>query len=120
MSGNSSDTRNSQRTISGVLVHILGLFLGLFGAVPVYLLSNAAFTEANAKNALNWQVFVLATSIVFGAMAFGLKPVSDVFVILAAFGILLLGILDIVFCFWATVEAIGGTEWTYPITPEFF
>ncbi|WP_166035690.1 DUF4870 domain-containing protein [Halorussus pelagicus] len=100
-------------------VHILGLFFGIFGTGIVYLLSDARFTKANATNAVNWQIFVLVSSIVFGLMAFGLESVSGLFVIVGAFGILIVGLLDLVFCVLAAFKALGGAEWKYPITPTF-
>jgi len=119
MSSNISSREDDQSTILGVAVHVLGLFFGIFGAGIVYLLSEAGFTKANATNAMNWQIFVLVSSIVFGLMAFGLEPVSGLFVIVGAFGILIVGLLDIVFCILATFKALGGAKWKYPITPEF-
>ncbi|NEU57312.1 DUF4870 domain-containing protein [Halorussus sp. MSC15.2] len=115
----SSENRGgAKRTIFGTIVHLLGLFFGILGVGVVYLLSDAAFTKANARNALNWQIFVLLVGAVLGVIAFGLKPVSDLFVILAALGTLLLVLLNTVFCLVAAVKALRGQEWRYPFTPN--
>ncbi|MFC4449563.1 DUF4870 domain-containing protein [Halorussus aquaticus] len=114
----SEDRSAAKRTIFGTIVHLLGLVFGILGVGVVYLLSDAAFTKTNARNALNWQIFVLVVGALLGVMAFGLKMVSDWFVILAALGTLLLVVLNTVFCLVAAVKALRGQEWRYPFTPD--
>ncbi|SFR87579.1 hypothetical protein SAMN05216559_0377 [Halomicrobium zhouii] len=101
------------RTILGVTVHGLGLVFGIFGPGLVYLLSRGEFSKANARNALTWQLFVLVG--LAGLLAVFFTTDSDP-VGLAAGGLLLaLLLVDAVASLWATVKAIGGEAWSYPL-----
>lgn len=109
---------SKEKSVTGILVHLIGLFSGFVGAGIVYLLSNDDFSKSNAKNALNWQIFLFTLISVFVVLAFGLESVLSLGTILSIVAILLLLLLDVVFCLWAAIKAAGGTEWAYPITPE--
>lgn len=109
---------SGQRTILGVLVHLIGLVFGILGVGLVYLVADADFTESNARNALNWWVFVFGAGIAIVVMAFVLGAVVDMFVILAALLAVVLGFLGLGFSIWATVKAAGGEAWKYPLAPS--
>lgn len=70
----SVDSPSGQRTILGVLVHLIGLIFGFIGAGVVYLLANDEFTKSNARNAVNWQVFWFGAIIVMLVVAFASGP----------------------------------------------
>ncbi|GAB3690384.1 hypothetical protein GCM10028857_26710 [Salinarchaeum chitinilyticum] len=137
----------AQRPLTGILVHLLGLFTLAAGPAVAYLVSEHEFTRRNARNATNWQLFFLVTFIGSVAAVFGLselqvpdaftvpEAVSDAFavpdVVATAFGFLavllvfawfvilmLLSLLNFVFPLIATGKAIFGEAWTYPVAPD--
>ncbi len=116
----SVDSPSGQRTILGVLVHLIGLIFGFIGAGVVYLLANDEFTKSNARNAVNWQVFWFGAIIVMLVVAFGLGSVVGEFVILAALFFFGLVFADFAFCVWATVKAVSSEAWEYPLAPDLF
>jgi len=123
-----------ERSLGGILVHLLGLLTGFIGPILVYAISDHEFTRANARHALNWHVTVFVLSIVamvtffLGAdeLTVGGEPtelsllpapldtvfgvVGMVLVIIMMVAILLTFIYTIV----ATLKAIFGSIWTYP------
>lgn len=109
---------SEQRTVLGILVHLLGLVFGIFGAGPVYLLSSNESTKTNARNALNWQLFFLIAFFLLFALGFGLQTISEIIALFIILLILVLLFLDFVFCLWAAVKATGGNAWEYPLAPE--
>jgi uncharacterized Tic20 family protein len=115
---NSTAPASGRRTILGIIVHLTGVFFGLFGAGIVYLVSNSSFTNENARNAVNWQLLVTGVVIVAAVVAFGLGTVSDWAAIIAAFGAVAVLILNLLFCGIATLKAAGGEAWTYPGAPK--
>jgi uncharacterized Tic20 family protein len=129
----------ANRTVGGVLVHLLALPLGLFGAGLVYLLASHPFTRANARHALNWHLSVVLVT-VLGGLAFLLgadtvrvagavvgsaailpPPFDTVF---AMTGWLLLFVamvgwfMTAIFAVIATAKASFGTAWSYPAAFE--
>ena len=119
-SGSEASPHSEQQTILGIVVHLIGLPLSVIGVGVVYLLSDADFTRENAQNALNWQIFFTISLIISLLFAFGLGEfVSNLFVFIGALIIIIVGFLNVVFSLWATIKAIGGNEWAYPIAPRF-
>jgi len=111
---------DSIRTTMGTLVHLIVLVFGVVGAGIVVLLSKNESTKVNARNALNWQLAVIGAIIVAIVMAFGLgELVTDLFVFPAALLIIIVGLLNFVFCLLATYKAIRGDAWEYPFAPNF-
>jgi hypothetical protein len=129
----------TERSIGGILVHLLSLFTGIIGDGIIYLISNNEFTRANARNALNWHVSVLALTIIAilvfipGAdeltiggevMEWSLlpSPLGSVFTfigILLLLLVMLTWLLTLIFALIATIKAISGTAWKYPLAREF-
>ena len=123
-----------ERSIGGILVHLLGLFTGFFGPIILYAVSDNEFTRTNARHAINWHVtlFVLAIAaivmFVLGAdeitvlgeaTEVSLLPAPlDIVVGLVGFLliiILVIGIfLTFVYTIVATLKSISGSVWTYP------
>jgi uncharacterized Tic20 family protein len=69
---------------------------------------------------LNWQIFFTICLIIAFLFAFGLgELISEWFIFIGAIIVIVVGFLNLVFSLWATIKAIGGNEWTYPIAPEF-
>jgi len=129
----------NERTLAGIVVHLLGLVSSVIGPGLVYLFSNHEFTRENARNALNWHLSVLGTWIVAivvfvpGADNINIPGMTVEAPLLpgalgTAFGIvgtvlLLLAILYTMATFFltlfATFKALTGTVWEYPFTREF-
>ena len=124
-----------ERSIGGVLVHLLSLMFGFFGAGTVYLLSSHRFTRQNARNALNWHLTVFLVTLL-GVVTFVLgadtvsvagETVEMLSILPAPFdtiaamtGWFLLFVaaicwfLTLVFAMIATIKAIVGSAWRYP------
>ncbi|RQG86647.1 DUF4870 domain-containing protein [Natrarchaeobius halalkaliphilus] len=123
-----------ERSIGGILVHLLGLLTGFLGPAIVYAVSDDEYTRTNARHALNWHVTVLALMIVsFVTFFLGADeltvggeqtelsllpaPLDTVFAIA---GVLLLIVfmlailLTFVYAVVATLKAVFGSIWTYP------
>lgn len=129
----------TERSIGGILVHIFALGTGIIGAGLVYLISNNEFTQANARNALNWHTSVLALTVIailvffLGAdeltiggevMEWSLLPspldtvfalIGTLLLILVVLAVFLTGIFTLI----ATTKAIFGTAWEYPLARNF-
>jgi hypothetical protein len=89
------------------ITHILALFTWLIGPLVVLLVTDDEFVKANARAAINWQIWLTIYSIIAGIL------------ILVGIGILLLpllGLLDLVFIVIAAVKAADGEVWSYPLT----
>ncbi|TYT60461.1 DUF4870 domain-containing protein [Natrialba swarupiae] len=122
----------SERPLLGVFVHVIGLFTGIVGPGLLYLVSDREFTRANARNAFNWQLLVFAAGLVVMASVFGWilavewTPIPDVIalgwflvIFVAMFGLVAVIFLNLIFPIIATVKAIFGGAWAYPLTPDF-
>jgi len=94
-------------TSMAAITHILALFTWLIGPLVVLLVTDDEFVKANARAAINWQIWLTIYSIIAGIL------------ILVGIGILLLpllGLLDLVFIVIAAVKAADGEVWSYPLT----
>ena len=94
-------------TTMAAITHILGLVTWIFGPILMLVISDDPFVEENAKNALNWQIFVGIYFFVSGLL-------TVVFI-----GFLLLpvvALIDLVFCVLAAMKANDNESWTYPLT----
>lgn len=121
----------AERTLTGIFVHLIGLLTSFIGPLLIYAASDHEFTQKNARNAMNWQLFYL-TTLVGALLLFGAAFVADIvlpdmivialFLVVFAFflGIMIIGFLNIVFPLVATGKAIFGGAWKYPIAPDFF
>lgn len=128
-----------ERSIGGILVHLLALLTGVLGAGLVYLVSNNEYTRANARNSLNWHASVLALTVlavlvfVPGAdeltiggevteLALLPAPLDTVFSLVGMLLFLLAmlaWVLTGIFTLVATGKAIFGTAWEYPLARTF-
>lgn len=141
MSTETSSRRQEQtqnRSVGGVLIHGFACLTTVFGAGLVYVLSSTEFTKQNARNALNWHILLL-TLFAGGFLSFSLG--ADEFTVLGvdialnllpgplgllAFGIgvllLLIWVLGLVlmlvFATVATIQALRGKAWRYPLSPR--
>ncbi|HKJ87512.1 MAG TPA: DUF4870 domain-containing protein [Gammaproteobacteria bacterium] len=93
------------------LAHALGILLGFLGPLILLFVANKddEFLQANIKEALNFQLVVLAIWILIWILAF--------FII----GLFLMPIhilANIGFCIWAAVKANQGQEVRYPFIPR--
>lgn len=94
-------------TSMAAITHILALFTWLIGPLVVLLVTDDEFVKANARKAINWQIWLTVYSIIAGIL------------LLVGLGFLLLpllGLLDLVFVVIAAVKAADGEVWSYPLT----
>ena len=123
-----------ERSLGGILVHLLGLITGFLGPVIVYAAANNEYTRENARHALNWHVTVFALTVVaFVTFFLGADeltvggeptelsllpaPLDTIFEVVGLLLVLLLFVavlLTLVYTIVATVKAIFGSVWTYP------
>ncbi|ELZ16566.1 DUF4870 domain-containing protein [Natrinema limicola] len=125
---------SDERSIGGILVHLLGLFTGFLGPLILYAVSDNEFTRTNARHTINWHVTVSVLMIVALVMFFlgadeitvlgettevSLLP-APLDIVFGLVGFLLIIVLVIaifltlVYTIVATVKAISGSTWTYP------
>ncbi len=110
--------RSNSRTPLGTLVHLAGLFFSVLGAGFVYLFTRNPVTKANAANALNWQLLVLATGIALVVLSIGIGTLVNPFLsVAAALASIALGAINLAVCLLATIKAYGGESWRYPLAP---
>ena len=125
-----------ERSIVGILVHMLAIPTGAAGAAVVYLASTNEFTNRNARNALDWHLTVLLLTIVtFGSILSyaeltgqGATNLVTTPALVASVGGIAVGTLlsvwmGVMFCtfifgFIAMGNAMFGTAWRYPLTPR--
>src|SRR6056297_2971170 len=65
----------TERSLLGIFVHLVGFTTGIIGPGVIYFLSKDNFTRENARNALNWQLFLIP---VFLVMATGILVAVEV------------------------------------------
>ena len=124
-----------ERSIGGILVHLVAIPTGVIGAGLVYLLSTDEFTKRNARNALDWHLTVLTFVVVtFGSLftyaELTGQGTTDVVTLpspVASGAALVISVLLTLWTgvvFWTTVvgfiavgKAIFGTAWRYPLSP---
>ncbi|RDZ52672.1 acyltransferase [Haloferax sp. Atlit-4N] len=125
----------NERSIGGILVHLLSIPTGVVGAGLVYLVATNEFTKRNARNALDWHFTVLAlTVLTFGSIFVyaelteqGITNVVTLSAPIAAgVGLVISALLLVwmivttctfLFGFIATGKAVFGDAWRYPLTP---
>jgi uncharacterized Tic20 family protein len=125
----------NERSIGGILVHLLSIPTGVVGAGIVYLVATNEFTKRNARNALNWHLAVLVlTVLTFGSTLTyaeltgqGITNGVPLSPPIAAGGSFVISALVLVWmvittCTFlvgiiATAKAIFGDAWRYPLTP---
>lgn len=128
-----------ERPLIGITVHLLALPTWGLAAGLVYLVADHEYTRANARNALNWHLTVLAvTALALLTMVLGdgettidgtpvefspvPPPLDTVF---GGIGVVLVVLAvamwtaSFVFTAVATGKAIFGTVWSYPAAYEF-
>lgn len=124
----------AERSIGGVLVHLLGLVTGWFGPLVLYAVSDHEFTRANARHVINWHVTLQALAVVAVVLFFAgadeitvdgeptevsllPAPVDTVVGLVGALlvvALLVFTLLTFVHVIVATVKAILGSTWHYP------
>ncbi|AFK20808.1 DUF4870 domain-containing protein (plasmid) [Haloferax mediterranei ATCC 33500] len=125
----------NERSIGGILVHLLSIPTGVVGAGIVYLVATNEFTKRNARNALDWHLAVLALTVLTFGSAFtyaeltgqGITNGVPLSAPIAAGGSFVISALFLVWMiittctflvgFIATGKAIFGDAWRYPLTP---
>ncbi|WP_254522000.1 DUF4870 domain-containing protein [Natrinema caseinilyticum] len=125
----------TERTLSGIFVHLLGLGTGVVLPAVVYLVAKRDFTRENARNAFNWQLLITGTfAVLFGTFATGLafeswapentplRQIGTVFLLVFAVGVFVctsVVLINFAFGLIATGKAIFGSAWSYPLAPDF-
>lgn len=93
-----------------VITHILGLLVGFLGPLIIYLVTSDYDAKEHSKKALNWQISLVIYAIVSIILAF---------VFIGIIFLIVLFILDIIFCIMAAIKANEGELWDYPLTIPF-
>ncbi len=95
-----------------MLGHLLAIFTGFLGPLIIWLIKkdDAPFVERHGREALNFQLTILIAMFVSGLLA--------VFCIGFIF-MMVIWIVDIIFCIIAAVKASKGEEYSYPMTIRF-
>ncbi|MFP9192341.1 DUF4870 domain-containing protein [Natronosalvus vescus] len=96
-------------TTFAAITHVLALFTWVLGPLIVLLVTDDAFVHENARNALNWQIMFTVYMIISGIL---------VFVLIGIPLIIIIPLLDMVFCIIAALKANEGEAWRYPATPD--
>lgn len=104
---NSPESDASARNLAAV-THLLALFTWILGPLIVLLVSDDEFVTRNAKNALAWQVMFLVYAIISMIL---------LVILVGAILLIVVGLLDTIFCIVAAVKATEGEAWEYPLTP---
>lgn len=103
----SSESGVSARNLTAV-THLLALFTWILGPLIVLLVSDDEFVIRNAKNALAWQLMFLVYAIISMIL---------LVILVGALLLVVVGLLDTIFCIIAAVKAAEGEAWEYPLTP---
>lgn len=117
--------RLAERTLPGIVVHLLGPILGLLLAVPLYLATDHDFTRENARHVLNWYLFVLSVVLclvvwIVAVEVLGLPDLLGIVLFVPLFVLLFyVTVGSLLFAIVGTGKAMFGTTWRYPLTPEF-
>lgn len=129
----------SERSLGGIFVHPLALLTGGLAAILLYLVSGHEFTKANARNAINWYLSVLVLFVVgFGlfflgadeleiggeTMEWAILPEPFGLIVALVGAVLVIGVIISMLATWifaivATIKAIFGTAWEYPLARSF-
>lgn len=91
-----------------MLAHLGGIVIGFLAGLIVMLVfgKRSAFTDDQAKEALNFQITLLIGYLISFVL---------VFVLIGIFLLFALSILNIVFCIIAGVAANNGERYRYPV-----
>ncbi|WP_352418500.1 DUF4870 domain-containing protein [Proteiniborus sp.] len=87
--------------------------LGIFIAIPIlapiiaFLVSNDDFVKMQAKEALGFQIMMIAASIISGLL---------VIVLIGIPLLLVVGIATVVFPILAIIKVVDGVDYSYPIS----
>ena len=95
-----------------MLCHLLAIFTGFLGPLIIWLIKKdeSSFVDDHGKEALNFQITVLIAMIVSGLLTF----ICIGFVLM-----LIVWIVDMIFCIIAAVKASHGEAYRYPLTLRF-
>ena len=115
----------TERTLTGIFVHLFGPIFGILLAGPVYYATDHAFTRENARHVLNWHLTLLAVlgGLLVWILAVEYGGIPDALAIVlflplfVAFFYMTLG--TIFFAIIGTIKAVFGSPWKYPLAPEF-
>jgi len=100
----------SNNNVLAAITHILGIFISFIGALVVYIVVDDKEVKKHAKNALNWQI----STIIYVIISMILTIVLIGFVLLV-----IVGILNVIFCIIAAIKASDGKLWEYPLAIKF-
>ncbi|MBI2145292.1 DUF4870 domain-containing protein [Candidatus Woesearchaeota archaeon] len=101
---------NSNDKVLAVMTHVLGIFTGFIGPLVVFLVTKSKPVKRHARNALNWQL---------SRLIYTLVSVVLVLVLVGFVFLMILSLVNLVFCIIAAVRAGNGEEWEYPLSIRF-
>lgn len=111
MIGHALSRPESGEKIIAAFAHVLGILFGFIPALVVYLAKkDSPFVLEHAREALNFQLTVLAAYVVSWAL---------MFVLIGFLTMAITGIASLVLSFMAAIKASDGKDYRYPFTIHF-
>lgn len=103
----SKDDRNM-----AMLCHLLAIFAGFLGPLIIWLIKkeDSPFVDDQGKEALNFQLTVLIAILVSSVLTV---------VCIGIFMLLIVWVVDIVFCILAAIKTSKGEAYRYPVNIRF-
>lgn len=92
-----------------MLAHLLGIFTGFIGALIIWILKkdSPGFANAQAKEALNFQITITIGFLIAWVLAF---------ILIGLVLIPILYVANLIFCIIAAIAASKGQAYRYPLT----
>ena len=100
-----------ESSLMATLAHQLSLFTWFIGPLFVYFLSTDSFAKKHALSSISWQ----ANLSVYVMLSMILAPFA-----ISVVMIVLLAVVNSVLCVLASLKAINGETWQYPISLNIF
>ena len=95
-----------------MLCHLLGIFTCIVGPLIIWLVKKDShkFVDEHGKASINWQISVLIYALVSSFL---------VIIFIGGIMLLVLGLLNLVFCVIAALKASDGKSYKYPLAINF-
>ena len=130
--------QSDNRSVGGVLVHVLALFTSFVGPAIMYAVSDHEFTRKNARHALNWHatlailwtfgIFMMFLTVLFAGNEItvngepidpipvpeSLETVFTFVAIILALAMAITVLATFVYAVVGTLKAVFGSVWSYP------
>lgn len=103
-----------------ILPHLLGLFTGFLGPLILLLITKNKLLKSHSARALNWQIsfIIYALVLIIGTLVLFFS-FGTLGIIIGGLLLVILSVLDLVFCIIASIKATKKEIWNYPLTIPF-